>query len=419
MTLTTGQEAGGYGVRQDTRWEYDGADRVLARYAEGREEAFRWDASGNLLNGGAVAWNDQVSRAGDYRHEWDEFGRLARRISVKDSAVQHLHYDGDGRVTSVTFSGHPRYREVCYDYDGLGRRTAKTVKHVSPYEPDKRTDFYWQGMRLSAEQGTHEALTFHFYHGESHTPLARYDSGEGGMRYVHAEVNGMPQALSDREGNTVWRPLHTGLFGVIRREESRLSPYAARQNLRFAGQYYDEETGLHYNTLRYYDPGSGSFTQPDPIGLAGGINLYSYAPNPLTWIDPLGLANRPNNGIYKIFFEHTVNASNRYSSDAVQFKRANDALIKRLNTDAAFRRDMFNRHPELSNWMKNGSKSSSPAGFTWHHHEDLDRLVLVDRLDHKSNHALYHPTGNGGRDIWGGGDPGRKGKLDGATGKAC
>ncbi|WP_317233289.1 HNH endonuclease [Serratia fonticola] len=155
------------------------------------------------------------------------------------------------------------------------------------------------------------------------------------------------------------------------------------------------------------------------MGLAGGMNLYAYAPNPLTWIDPLGLANRPNNGIYKIFFEHTVNASNRYSSDAVQFKRANDALIKRLNTDAAFRRDMFNRYPELSNWMKNGSKSSSPAGFTWHHHEDLNRLVLVDRLDHKSNHALYHPTGNGGRDIWGGGDPGRKGKLDGATGKAC
>ncbi|MTD26523.1 RHS repeat-associated core domain-containing protein, partial [Erwinia sorbitola] len=203
---------------------------------------------------------------------------------------------------------------------------------------------------------------------------------------------------SDREGNTVWRPLHTGLFGVIRREESRLSPYAARQNLRFAGQYYDEETGLHYNTLRYYDPGSGSFTQPDPIGLAGGINLYAYGPNPLGWIDPLGLTCGTTKG---------------------KFKRANDALIKRLNTDAAFRRDMFNRHPELSNWMKNGSKSSSPAGFTWHHHEDLDRLFLVDRLDHKSNHALYHPTGNGGRDIWGGGDPGRKGKLDGATGKAC
>ncbi|WP_438827227.1 HNH endonuclease [Serratia proteamaculans] len=119
-------------------------------------------------------------------------------------------------------------------------------------------------------------------------------------------------------------------------------------------------------------------------------------------MDPLGLANRPNNGMYKIFFDHSVNPSNRYSSDAVQFKRANDVLIEQLNTDAAFRKDMFNRHPELSNWMKNGSKSSSPSGFTWHHHEDINRLVLVDRLDHKSNHALYHPIGNGGRDIWGG-----------------
>ena len=61
------------------------------------------------------------------------------------------------------------------------------------------------------------------------------------------------------------------------------------QNLRMQGQYLDRETGLHYNLFRYYDPDSGRFTQLDPIGLAGGINLYQYAPNPLTWIDPLGL----------------------------------------------------------------------------------------------------------------------------------
>ncbi|MCG8711130.1 hypothetical protein JHU04_004521, partial [Brenneria sp. 4F2] len=47
--------------------------------------------------------------------------------------------------------------------------------------------------------------------------------------------------------------------------------------------------GLHYNLFRYYDPDCGRFTQPDPIGLAGGLNNYAYAPNPLTWIDPLGL----------------------------------------------------------------------------------------------------------------------------------
>ncbi|WP_330745848.1 RHS repeat-associated core domain-containing protein, partial [Burkholderia territorii] len=60
--------------------------------------------------------------------------------------------------------------------------------------------------------------------------------------------------------------------------------------LRFAGQYFDRETGLHYNRHRYYDPGSGRFVSKDPIGLAGGINVYQYAPNPIEWIDPLGLA---------------------------------------------------------------------------------------------------------------------------------
>ena len=55
------------------------------------------------------------------------------------------------------------------------------------------------------------------------------------------------------------------------------------------GQYLDRETGLHYNLFRYYDPDSGRFTQPDPIGLAGGLNLYQYAPNPVGWVDPWGL----------------------------------------------------------------------------------------------------------------------------------
>ncbi|MFG0515905.1 RHS repeat-associated core domain-containing protein, partial [Kluyvera intermedia] len=64
---------------------------------------------------------------------------------------------------------------------------------------------------------------------------------------------------------------------------------APEENLRFAGQYLDRETGLHYNTFRYYAPDMGRFITPDPIGLNGGINLYSYGPNPLNWIDPLGL----------------------------------------------------------------------------------------------------------------------------------
>jgi len=60
-------------------------------------------------------------------------------------------------------------------------------------------------------------------------------------------------------------------------------------NLRFAGQYADEESGLHYNRHRYYDSETGQYLSPDSIGLAGGVNPYGYVHNPLSWVDPLGL----------------------------------------------------------------------------------------------------------------------------------
>ncbi|BDR55742.1 RHS repeat-associated core domain-containing protein [Xylocopilactobacillus apis] len=55
--------------------------------------------------------------------------------------------------------------------------------------------------------------------------------------------------------------------------------------------YRDDESGLHYNRFRYYDPDTGQYISPDPIGLLGGINPYGYAHNPLTWVDPLGLTS--------------------------------------------------------------------------------------------------------------------------------
>ncbi|WP_370570198.1 RHS repeat-associated core domain-containing protein [Snodgrassella sp. M0118] len=68
-----------------------------------------------------------------------------------------------------------------------------------------------------------------------------------------------------------------------------------QQNLRHQRQYSDKETGLHYNTFRYYDPDTDRFTVADPIGLDGGFNLYQYAPHPITWYTGLvDLSNKMN-----------------------------------------------------------------------------------------------------------------------------
>ncbi|EPG2138185.1 RHS repeat-associated core domain-containing protein [Providencia stuartii] len=108
------------------------------------------------------------------------------------------------------------------------------------------------------------------------------------MYYTHSGLNGLPEVLNKYNGNIVWQGLHR-VWGNLQRQARPTGEFNSEQNLRFQGQYFDKETGLLYNTFRYYAPDLGRFTQQDPIGLAGGLNLYQYAPNPLTWVDPRGL----------------------------------------------------------------------------------------------------------------------------------
>jgi len=105
---------------------------------------------------------------------------------------------------------------------------------------------------------------------------------------------GTPQELTDWEGQIVWSARYKVYGNVVRKDVEQVE-----NNLRFQGQYWDEETGLHYNRHRYYDPNTGQFTQQDPIGLLGGINNYGYAPNPTGWIDPFGLVCKERYDRYK------------------------------------------------------------------------------------------------------------------------
>jgi RHS repeat-associated protein len=104
-----------------------------------------------------------------------------------------------------------------------------------------------------------------------------------GIYYYHTDHLGTPQSLTDGDRTVVWQAHHDP-FG-----QASVTTQVVVNNLRFPGQYFDAETGLHYNYFRDYDPSTGRYIQSDPIGLAGGINTYAYVgSNPLTRIDPTG-----------------------------------------------------------------------------------------------------------------------------------
>jgi RHS repeat-associated protein len=108
------------------------------------------------------------------------------------------------------------------------------------------------------------------------------------IHFYQVDHLGTPLELFDQHGNSVWEARYKAWGSVWRFDAEQV-----KQPLRFQGQYWDEESGLHYNRHRYYDPVTARFVTQDPIGLAGGSNEYRYSMNPTYWIDSLGLAPCP------------------------------------------------------------------------------------------------------------------------------
>ena len=108
--------------------------------------------------------------------------------------------------------------------------------------------------------------------------------------YYHNDHLGTPQKMTDSSGTVVWAADYKP-FG-----EATITVSTITNNLRYPGQYFDQETGLHYNYYRDYNPVIDRYIEGDPIGLRGGLNLYLYAgANSLRFTDPRGLLLGGNN----------------------------------------------------------------------------------------------------------------------------
>jgi len=135
------------------------------------------------------------------------------------------------------------------------------------------------------------------------------------MNNYHTEHLNTPCVATNQAGTVVWR-WDGGAFGeTAPNQDPDGDGNLTTVNLRYPGQYFDSETGLHYNWNRYYDPKIGRYITSDPIGLNGGMNTYTYVNNnPLRWTDPLGLVVQICSTIPHTFLCVDGNCSGKYPS---------------------------------------------------------------------------------------------------------
>jgi RHS repeat-associated protein len=154
---------------------------------------------------------------------------------------------------------HRRRERWRYLYDPFGRRI-KGEAGRDGQRAGERIEFTWAADVLVEERRT----------------------GPDGVTRVTTDSIGTPTGLVSADGELAWQRTGT-LFGLDAPGTQPGMP------LRMPGQYLDDETGLHYNHQRYYDPATGRYLSPDPLGLAPAPNPVTYVRNPLTHTDPLGL----------------------------------------------------------------------------------------------------------------------------------
>ncbi|GKQ49102.1 hypothetical protein PSTH2693_28120 [Pseudomonas syringae pv. theae] len=250
-------------------------------------EEFRYDAAANRLNFNTSRFDhvkdNRLKQWRNHEYKYDAWGNLIEK-AVGIVRWQTFTYDCENRLVKTETMADTQVESTSsYQYDSLGRRVGKQSE-IKGLSDQKR--FLWQGLRMLREESPGQS-SLYLYEPGSYAPLARVDQKEGETEntvyYYHTDQIGTPLEMTDAEGQIVWQAKYRA-WGAI----EKLVVNEVEQNLRFQGQYFDVETGLHYNTFRYYDPEIGRFTTQDPIGLAGGFNLYQYAPSPIGWIDPLG-----------------------------------------------------------------------------------------------------------------------------------
>ncbi len=267
-------------------FQYDSLSRLT--YASGLYGAlaYGYDAVGNRTSqsGGTTNLAETYTYAANSNQLRSVVNGTTTR-SLGYSPTGNLATDNRGSGTALSFAYDLSDRMVqvanqnqplaTYAQNFLGQRVAKTTSSTITHFIYDRS-----GHLLAESNGaTGAAQTEYLWLDDM--PLALVTNGN--LYFIHPDHLNTPQKATDAGQNLAWdvvlRP-----FG-----QTEQQTFPSLTNLRFPGQYFDVEDGLHQNWFRDYDPSIGRYVESDPIGIKGGVNTYVYArSNPSNLIDSTG-----------------------------------------------------------------------------------------------------------------------------------
>jgi len=277
-------------------YTYDNLYRLAqATYPNLPADAYTYDAVGNRSTDAQApgSWtynqNNQLLTAGNITFNYDENGNTVKKTEGAQTTL--YIYNTDDRLTEVK-DGNNNITATYY-YDPFGRRLLKEANNI-------KTHFFYADEGLIGEYnqiGTQIKAYGYQPQGTWGTDPVFLKIGTNYTFYQNDHL-GTPQKLTSTGGTVAWSATYAA-FG-----QTKVDPASTIVNdLRFPGQQFDQETGLHYNWNRYYDQKLGRYVTSDPIGLSGGLNVYAYADeNPVNLIDVEGLntPGKPPQGIGEI-----------------------------------------------------------------------------------------------------------------------
>jgi RHS repeat-associated protein len=289
---------------------YDAMNRLTT--APG--ESVSYDADGNrtqtIVNGATTTYNTATTsnRLLSLTGAQSTTFTYAADGSRSDDGTYTYNYYDSGRFENLELDSTHAVTDG-YIYNGLGQRTEKIAGTFLTYY------LYDEAGHLQAEYSTTSGINaVHVWMNDR--PVAYYKATSWNLapttaRYIHTDQLDTPRVTTNSSGALVsaW---YSDPFG--NRTATIGGP---AYELRFPGQYFDEERGLNYNYMRDYDPLTGRYIESDPIGLGGGINTYAYVGgNPLRHVDPFGLDDFYFNGTTLTQFNRSGNLVGTWGADS-------------------------------------------------------------------------------------------------------